>query len=471
MIDETNDPRGATAKAPFRMPHTLALMFMLMIVALVMTWVLPAGSFESELNDRGREVVIAGTYAVIEDQPRLSPISLFTAIPQALDEASDIIFFVLLIGGALAVIRDTGAIDALMGRAIVRFGSAPGILVFATVFMFAFGSATIGMAVEYIPLAGVLIALCVAMRMDVVTAIGIMVVGYGIGYGAALTNPFTLVIAQNVAELQPISGWQYRLAWYLPFILIGVHHVYSYAKRVQADPTKSLVADIPEAQPPEQVEPPPMTGTRMAVLLLTLGALLVLVWGITQHQWYLTELSALFVALTILIGIVARKHIDRVAIVFSNGAAELAATALLIGFARAISLTLEDGMVLHTIVNFLASPLEGLPAEISAVGMLGIQSVMNIFVASGSGQAYLTMPLMVPIGDLVGIERQVTVLAFLYGDGFMNMIVPTNAVLMGIIGIAGIPYSRWFRFILPLIFKLLAAAAVSLVIAVQIGYA
>ncbi len=470
MIDETTDARAATARAPFRMPHTLALMFMLMIAALVMTWVLPAGSFQTEINDAGREVVIAGTFSVIEDQPKMSPVALFTSVPRALAEAQSIIFFVLLIGGALAVIRDTGAIDALLGRAIVRFGSAPGLLIFAAVFMFSFGSATIGMAIEYIPLAGVLIALCVAMRLDVVAAIGIMVVGYGIGYGAALTNPFTLVIAQNVAELQPISGWQYRLAWYVPFVLIGVHHVYSYAKRVQADPSQSLVADIPEAQPPEHVEPPPMTATRLAVLLLTLGALFVLVWGITQRGWYLTELSALFVALTIVIGIVARLNIDRVAVVFTKGASELAGTALLIGFARAISLLLEDGMVLHTIVDFLASPLEGLPAEISAVGMLGIQSLMNIFVASGSGQAYLTMPLMAPIGDLVGVERQVSVLAFLYGDGFMNMIVPTNAVLMGIIGIARIPYSRWFRFILPLIFKLLAAASIALVIAVQIGY-
>ncbi|MEM8685254.1 MAG: TIGR00366 family protein [Pseudomonadota bacterium] len=470
MTNETTAAPDSAAKPSFKMPHTLALMFMLMIAALVMTWVLPAGNFQTEINDAGREVVIAGTYAVIDDHPKMSPLALFTSIPRALAEAQGIIFFVLLIGGALAVIRDTGAIDALLGRAIVNFGSAPGLLVLAGVFMFSFGSATIGMAIEYIPLAGVLIALCVAMRLDVVAAIGILVVGYGIGYGAALTNPFTLVIAQNVAELQPISGWQYRLAWYLPFVLIGVHHVWSYAKRVQTDPSQSLVADIPEAQPPEHVEPPPMTGTRLTVLLLTLGALFVLVWGITQRGWYLIELSALFVALTIIVGAVARLHVDRVAVVFSKGASELAATALLIGFARAISLLLEDGMVLHTIVNFMASPLEGLPAELSAVGMLFIQSIMNIFVASGSGQAYLTMPLMAPIGDLVGIERQVSVLAYLYGDGFMNMIVPTNAVLMGIIGLAGIPYSRWFRFILPLIFKLLAAASLALVIAVQIGY-
>ena len=473
MTDEITPTRTAPtteSKPLFRMPHTLVLMFILMIVALVMTWVLPAGTFETELNEAGREVVIAETYSVIEDHPKMSPIALFTAIPRALGEAQDIIFFVLLIGGALAVIRETGAIDALLGRVIVRFGSLPGLLIFIGIFMFAFGSATIGMAVEYIPLAGVLIALCVAMRMDTVTAIGMIVVGYGIGYGAALTNPFTLVIAQNVAELQPISGWEYRLAWYLPFVLIGVHHVWSYAKKVQADPTKSLVYDIKEAQPPEHVEPPPMTSTRMIVLLTTLAALLVLVWGITQHGWYLVELGALFVALAVVVGLIARLKFDRVAIVFSKGAAELAGTALLIGFARAISLLLEDGMVLHTIVNAMATPLSGLPAQIAAVGMLIIQSIMNIFVASGSGQAYLTMPLMAPIGDILGIERQVSVLAFLYGDGFMNMIVPTNAVLMGIIGLAGIPYTRWFRFMFPLILKLLVAAAIALVIAVQIGY-
>jgi len=131
---------------------------------------------------------------------------------------------------------------------------------------------------------------------------------------------------------------------------------------------------------------------------------------------------------------------------------------------------MEDGQILHTVVNSLASPLVGLPTELSAVGMLVIQSIMNIFVSSGSGQAYLTMPLMAPIGDLVGMTRQASVLAFQFGDGFMNMIVPTNAVLMGIIGLAGIPYDRWFRFVLPLILKLLAFAAVCMVVAVWIGY-
>jgi uncharacterized ion transporter superfamily protein YfcC len=170
------------------------------------------------------------------------------------------------------------------------------------------------------------------------------------------------------------------------------------------------------------------------------------------------------------VALIDRMSFDDLAKNFSFGASELAGTAILIGFAKSIALILEDGQVLHTIVNAMASPLIDLPAELSAVGMLGIQSVMNIFVSSGSGQAYLTMPLMAPIGDLVGITRQVSVLAYQFGDGFMNMIVPTNPVLMGILGLAGIPYDRWFRFVFPLILKLLALAAVFMVVAVQIGY-
>ena len=462
--------KAASVPGGFRMPDTLALMFFLMIAALVLTWVLPSGSYEIVTNEAGREVVVPGTYAVIEDAETLKPWALFTSVPRAMADASDIIFFVLIIGGALAVIRETGAIEAFLARFIVRFDHRPALLIGAGMFVFAAASATLGMAEEYIPLVAILIAMCRAMKMDVVAAIGIMVCGYCIGYGATLINPFTLFIAQGIAELQPGSGLWFRALIFLPFLLIGVHHVWRYARNVQADPSASLVADIPGAQPPETMEQPELDRTRVVVLLLTLAALGALVWGITHKHWYLNELGAMFIALAIAVGLVARMSVDHIAISFSKGAAELAGTAVLIGFARAIALLLEDGQVLHTIVHGMAEPLIGLPAEVSAVGMLAIQSVINLFVSSGSGQAYLTMPLMAPIGDLVGLERQVSVLAFHFGDGFVNMVAPTNPVLMGILGLAGIPYLRWLKFVLPLLLKLLLLAAVIMVIAVQIGY-
>jgi uncharacterized ion transporter superfamily protein YfcC len=456
---------------PFRVPHTLVLMFAMMIVALVLTWILPAGSFDTELNDAGREMVVPGTFETLDEEaPTLSPWSLFTVIPRALADAQGIIFFVLIIGGALAVVRRTGAIDALLARIIERFGNLPAALILVGMLAFGIASATLGMAEEYIPFAAILIALCVAMRMDTVTAIGIMVVGYGIGYGVAVINPFTLLVAQEVAELPPGSGMWYRLLLWVPFFAVGFHHVWRYARRVQADPANSLVHDVPAAQPPEPVEQPPLDRRRKLVLLATLGALIALVYGIIVHEWYLVELGAVFVLLAIVGGLFGGLKLDGIAESFTRGASELAGTAILIGFARSIALLLEDGLVLHTIVNALATPLALVPAELSAVGMLFIQSLLNLFIPSGSGQAFVTMPLMAPIGDLVGVSRQVSVLAFQFGDGFMNMIVPTNPVLMGIIGLAGIPYDRWFRFIFPLIVKLFVLGAIALMVAVWIGY-
>ncbi len=456
---------------PFRVPHTLVLMFAMMVVALALTWILPAGSFDTEVNEAGRDMVVPGTFETMkEDAPTLSPWSLFTVVPRALADAQGIIFFVLIIGGALAVIRQTGAIDALLDRIIARFGNLPAALILVGMLAFGIASATLGMAEEYIPFAAILIALCVAMRMDTVTAIGIMVVGYGIGYGVAVINPFTLLVAQEVAELQPGSGMWYRLLLWIPFFAVGFHHVWSYARRVQADPVNSLVHDVPAAQPPQPTEQPPLDGRRQLVLLATLGALVALVIGIAVFDWYLVELGAVFLVLAIVAGLIGGLKLDGIADSFTRGAAELAGTAILIGFARSIALLLEDGLVLHTIVNALATPLSMVPAELSAVGMLFIQSVLNLFIPSGSGQAFVTMPLMAPIGDLVGVSRQVSVLAFQFGDGFMNMIVPTNPVLMGIIGLAGIPYDRWFRFMFPLIVKLFALGAVALMVAVWIGY-
>lgn len=454
----------------FKVPNTLVLLFSIMIVALILTWIVPAGEFETEINEAGRSVVVPGTYSVNADRTYLSPLALFTVIPRALGDASGIIFFVLIIGGSLAVIRETGAIDAMLGRIITAIGHMPSLLIFFGMFAFAAASATLGMAEEYIPFAIILVGVCAALRMDTVSAIGIMVVGYGIGYGVALINPFTLFVAQGVAELQPGSGMGYRAIIALPFLLIGFHHVWSYTRKVQERPESSLVFGISSAQPPVENDLTEMTRTHIAVLIATGAALTGLVLGIVLAEWYLVELGAMFVGLAIAVGLIARMGTDTIAVVFTRGAAELTGTALLIGFARSIALLLEDGEVLHTIVNAAAAPLSYAGAEFAAVGMLFIQSILNFFIPSGSGQAFVTMPLMAPIGDLVGVSRQVSVLAFQFGDGFMNMIVPTNPVLMGILGLAGIPYDRWFRFILPLILKLFVAGSLALIIAVWIGY-
>lgn len=452
-----------------KVPHTLVLLFLMMLVAYALTWILPAGQFQmTEAN--GHEVIIPGSYQTIENPPKLMPWDIFTVIPKALSAASGIIFFLFLIGGSIAILRSTGAIDAILGKVINRFAHRPALLLFMSMLAFMLGSTSIGMAEEYIPLVLILISLCVALKMDTVSAVGSMVIGYGIGYGTAVLNPFTLVVAQGVANVEPISGWEFRVALFLPFLVIGFHHLWRYAKKVQQDPSYSLVHDVPEAQPPAPSEYPALTGKHLTILLVTFATLVFMVFGIAKYGWYFTELSAIFFALALVITLINRDSLDNAAKTFTAGASELTGTALLIGFARSIEMLLSDGQVLHTVVDGLAGPLSQMGAEFSAVGMLFIQSVLNFFIPSGSGQAYVTMPIMAPIADIVGVSRQVAVLAYQMGDGFMNMIVPTNAVLMGILGMCGIPYSKWFRFIAPLILKLFVAGSISLVIAVLIGY-
>jgi uncharacterized ion transporter superfamily protein YfcC len=267
-----------------------------------------------------------------------------------------------------------------------------------------------------------------------------------------------------------VSGIGFRLAIFLPFFTLGYIHVLRYARKVRSDPTDSLVADVPEAQPPHSPEFSAISWQQKVVLLATVVTLVIVVWGIKVHQWYFIELGGIFFALALVTGLISRMSFDDMARNFIAGAGELVGTGLLIGFARAIEIMLSDGQVLHTIVNGLSQPLVAVGAELSAVGMLFIQSILNFFIPSGSGQAYVTMPIMAPISDIVGVSRQVAVLAYQMGDGFMNMIVPTNAVLMGILGICGIPYGRWFRFIWPLMLQLLILGSLTMALAAMIGY-
>lgn len=453
-----------------RVPHTLALLFMIMALALLATWVLPQGSYETQPNAQGRQMVVPGSYSVHEERVWLSPLVLFTAVPRSLAFAQDIIFFLLIVGGAIAVLRATGVVDASLGWLLRRIGHSPATLIVLGTAALAAGSATLGVSTEYIPFAVVLISLCVAMRLDAMTAMGIMICGYSVGFGIAWTNPYTVMVAQGIAELPPTSGWEYRLALFLPFVAVTAHHVWAYSKRVQADPAASLVADLKDPRHSALAEYPALTGRHLLILGLTALAVLAMVYGIRVHRWYLTELGALWLALALVAGFIGRLSADDLAKRFANGAAELAVVALLVGFARSIALILEEGQVLHTIVHGASIPLGMVGSELSAVGMLLMQSLLNFFIPSGSGQAFATMPIMVPLADVVGIERQVAVLAFTLGDGLSNAIIPTNVVLMAILGMAGIPYDRWFRFVWPLMLKLIALGAAALVVAVWLGY-
>ena len=467
---------SSNSETPFRVPHTLVLLFGMIVLAWGLTLALPPGEFERVTNEAGREQVVPGSYAPLEGVERLPPTEIFTAIPRGFVAASEIIFFILIIGGMFGIFRATGAADAAIGAMLRRFGGRPGLLLGGTMAVFAFGSATIGMAEEYIPFVPLLVVLTAALGMDAIVAVGVMAVGYGVGYGAALINPFTVFIAQDVAGVPQGSGLEYRALLLLLFLALGFHHVWRYARRVQADPSSSLLAGVPTEDTPAVAAGPdaghdvPLTGRHRLVLLSLLAALVLLIYGLEAWHWYLVEMGALFLGLCVVMALVSRLSADDAAREFGVGASELTMTALLVGFARTIEVVLSDGRVIDTIVAGMAAPLERLGPELAAVGMFAVQSVFNLFVPSGSGQAYVTMPLMAPLADLVGVTRQTAVLAFQFGDGFTNILVPTNPVLIGILAIAGVPYLTWVRFLMPFMIKVWLLGSAALVAAVLIGF-
>jgi uncharacterized ion transporter superfamily protein YfcC len=474
-------------KSRFKVPHTLVLLFGMVILAQILSYILPAGAFDRVENASGRLQVVPGSFHLTPEVEALRPWAMFTAIPEGFSAAHEIIFFVFIIGGAFAVLRATGAVDAAIGALLRRLGGRPFWLVAGGILVFALGSSTIGMAEEYLPFVPVLVVLALALGYDTITAVGIMTVGYGVGYGVAAMNPFTVLIAQDVAGLQPTSGLWFRLALLCVFLPLGIHHVWSYARRVGADPSQGLLADMVgekdggsgvglgtgEAGLAEGsgTEHPTMTGTHKGALLAVGVVLVVLIYGLSRWHWYLVEMGALFFALAILLAIIGRMSPDRTAIEFGKGAAELTTTALMIGVARGIQVVLDQGGVVDTIVHGISLPLQELPGALSAVGMFFVQSLANLFIPSGSGQAYVTMPIMAPLADLVGVSRQVAVLAYQFGDGFTNILVPTNAVLVGILAMAAIPFDRWVRFILPFMIKVWVVGSIALAVAVMIGYA
>lgn len=462
--------RPAVASVRVRVPHTLALLFFIMILAWLATWILPQGRFDTVTNERGRPVVVPGTYHPVAERVVLMPWVLFTVVPRALADAQGIIFFLLIVGGAISVLRGTGVLDAGMHRILRALGKRPGWFVAGGTLLFAAVSATLGCSTEYIPLTTLLVTLCAGMRLDALTACGVVVGGYCVGYGAALTNPYTVIVAQEVSGLPPTSGLGYRLLWFFPFVAVGIHHVWRHARR---DPWPAVEDPATGSDPSAMFSGEKRSGLsfRHGLILLLVGMVLVsMIWGIVARGWYLVELSALWLGLAVVCGLVGGLGVDETARRFAQGAGDLAAVALMVGFARSIALLLEEGQVLHTIVYGLARPLEGLPPVVGALGMLAVQTLINFFIPSGSGQAYATMPIMAPLADVLGLERQVAVLAYQYGDGFSNILIPTNIVLMAILGMAGVSYERWVRFAAPLLVKLTVVAAAALLVAVWTGY-
>jgi uncharacterized ion transporter superfamily protein YfcC len=299
-----------------------------------------------------------------------------------------------------------------------------------------------------------------------------MSIGAAIGFSGGMLNPFTVGVAQGIAELPLFSGIGLRFVGYGFLYIIGVWYIMRYAAKVKADPTKSLVYDLMEKDKEEHVvmEVQEFTARHKLVLLVVALGFVYMIYGVMKLDWYIDELSTLFLAMAMIAGLVGALSPSTIASSFVVGAKDIAFGALVVGIARAILVVMTNGQIIDTIISGLASFVSMLPGAITAVGMFWVQLVINFFIPSGSGQAATTMPIMSPLSDIVGITRQTAVLAYQYGDGFTNSIIPTSAALMGVLAMGKMPYERWFKFIWPLMVFWALAGSVMCAIAALIGY-
>jgi uncharacterized ion transporter superfamily protein YfcC len=426
-----------------RVPHTYALLFGLIVLAAAATHWIPAGTFD-RVDQQGREIVEPDSYHHVEAHPAGIP-EVFLAFPRGLLETAHIVFYIFVIGGAFCVINATGAIEALI-HGVVRACRGNGEVVIAVlVVLFSLGGATIGMAEETLVFLPALVVLARRLGYDEITAGAIGLVGAGAGFSGAFLNPFTVGVAQDIAGLPVFSGIGFRLVVWAVLTTITVLYIVLWSRRRRSRPA-------PDGQPapPGSDGGSPMGVRRWSVLAVLLAGLAAVVVGAISWGWGIFELSGLFVAIAILAGLLGGLGANRTAERFIEGAAAIAGGALVVGLARGVLVIFEGASVTDTILYGMASTVRNLPADISIAGIYGIQVLLNFLVPSGSGQAALSIPILAPLADLVGVTRQTSVLAYQFGDGFTNVFTPTQGYFMAGLALINVSWERWVRFIWPL---------------------
>ncbi len=441
-------------------PHPLVILVAATLLAAGLTWVLPAGEFDRrEDPETGRKVVVAGTFHPVEPRPA-GLVAAVAAIPRGIVRAADVVAFVFLVGGAFSVVDATGALRRVVDGVATRLGDRRGLVVPLLCGVFALGGALENLQEEIIALVPVLLLLCRRLGFDPLVAVAASIGAASVGSAFSPVNPFQAVLAQRLAGLPALSAWELRVGMGLLALAVWTGATWRVARGRRAEAKGG--EEAPSSSPPTPARTP-------AVLALVGLAFAAFVWGVVRLKWGFEEMAVPFFLMGVLAGLVGGLGFGGTAEAFLRGFRDLSFAALLIGFARGILVVLEDGRVLDTLVAGLFAPLRGLPVALAAAGMVGGQTLLHFAVASVGGQAALTLPVLVPLADLLGLSRQAVVLAYQTGAGLGELLIPTNGALMAILGAAGVPYGRWLRFVLPVYGGLLAIGLAATVFAAAVG--
>ncbi len=419
----------------FKVPNTYVIIACILVVCAMLTWFVPGGQYV-----KGEDGSLS--YEQVDSVPQTWQV--LPAIYHGFVKQAGIIIFILVVGGAFWLLNATGAVTAGIGRFIARVGKRDKLVLAAITVLFSLAGAVFGMSEETIPFVGIVVPLVVSMGYDAFMGMLIVYVASNIGFSSAFLNPFTVGIAQGMADLPLFSGMGYRIfCWAFLTILLTIF-VVVYAHKTRKVSTETFA-----------VEDTPLTrrqGWILGVLLLTV---ILLIAGVTCWDWYLPEITGLFLGMGIICGIIAGFNANRIADELLAGAKDILSAALVVGFASGIIVLLQDGKVVDSILHSMQEGLDGTGRTGSLTAMYGIQALINFVIPSATAKAAITIPIMAPFSDMVGVSRQAMVLAFQFGDGFTNMLTPTSGVLIAALAMARIPYTKWVKWIWKMVVVLL----------------
>ena len=461
-------------KKKFNLPHTFIILFAIIVICAILTWVIPAGSFDYMENADGRQVAIAGTWHEVDDVSPVGPFRVFELVYEGMVDAADISFLVFITYASVVFVIKSGAFDGAVA-ALLKVFKGKSSLITIPVFMLiiGLGSSTIGMFEEWLPFIPVFAAIYVGMGYDALVGLAVIAFGAGMGYSGAMMNPFTVGVAQGIAEVTYMSGSGYRLICHLCMWAVAAAVTMKYAAKVHDDPTKSYLygTKLEEISTEKAVDVENLEfGIKQKLVLADLIiTILLVVYGVIKLSWYFSQICGIFLIMAIVCAIIMRWDLNTIGTTFAVGFQEATTAAIMIGIARGVKLVLVEGGIIDTVVYGFTLPLSHLPAWLSAVAMLIMQTLLNFFIPSGSGQAAVSMPIMAPVADLLGITRDTAVLAFQFGDGLSNIIWPTAyAAVMA--GLAGVPLEKWWKFAFKLFGLIIIVQAILMVVAVAIGF-
>ena len=459
-------------KKKFVFPNTYVIIILMMIVAVLLTWIIPSGEFERVKDEVSKQsIIIPGTFKYIEN----NPISLFKIpvyIMKGLAKASDIVFLVIIVGGAFNIIIGTGMFQSFAGRLTKIFSNKEVLIipVFSTIFALACTTMGVNTFIGFAPIA---VIIARSIGYDAIVGVSMVALGGAIGFSTGTFNPFTTGVAQSLAGLPIFSGLGYRFVCLVVFLIVTNIYIIWYAKKIKANPESSVVYEMEQENKKIEVsekQHDKIEGRHYLVLLIVIACFVLLVYGSQNWKWKLQENAAMFIWMGVLSGFAYGFGPSKIAEEFTKGAKKLVYGALMIGMANGISLILTDGKILDTTVQYLGGLLVTLPSYLQAAGMFLMQLLINGLITSGSGQAAATMPIMLPVADIIGITKQTTVLAFNFGDGLSNYILPTSSALMGFIAMVGISYSNWMKFMWKLFLIWIVVGTILVIVANSINY-